>query len=277
MPKFTDELDPDIRNILLAQIRNLWTHASTALEGNSLTLGDTAFVLEEGLTISGKPIKDHEEVIGHARAIDLIYGMLDRNAHIREPEISALHKAVQTEVVMDIYQPVGAWKKESNYTNYIDQDGKQKWREYPRPEYVPHLMAEWMQKLNSQDTQRQCPEKNYADLHLEFVCIHPFADGNGRMARLLSNVPILRSGLPPIVVPKEARREYIKTLSDYQQTVPNLADLKQLSDLPNNPQRERFHTLCKGFWKPIMELLQEAKKKQLERDRRKKRNAVEIE
>ncbi len=115
------------------------------------------------------------------------------------------------------------------------------------------------------------------DLHLEFVCIHPFADGNGRMARLLSNVPILRSGLPPIVVPKEARREYIKTLSDYQQTVPNLADLKQLSDLPNNPQRERFHTLCKGFWKPIMELLQEAKKKQLERDRRKKRNAVEIE
>ena len=60
------------RIALLAQLRDLWTHYSTAVEGNTLTLGDTHFVLEQGLTISKKPIKDHQEVIGHARAIDIL-------------------------------------------------------------------------------------------------------------------------------------------------------------------------------------------------------------
>jgi Fic family protein len=69
---FLQNLDNDIRDALLKQLRNLWTHTSTAIEGNTLTLGETAFVLEEGLTISGKPLKDQQEVVGHARAIDLI-------------------------------------------------------------------------------------------------------------------------------------------------------------------------------------------------------------
>jgi len=59
---FYDQLDADIKNILLAQIRNVWTHHSTSLEGNSLTLGETDFILEEGLTIQGKPLKDHNEI-----------------------------------------------------------------------------------------------------------------------------------------------------------------------------------------------------------------------
>ncbi len=61
-------LDEDIRLALLRQVRDLWTHSSTAIEGNTLTLGETKFVLEEGLTISGKPLKDHQEVVGQARA-----------------------------------------------------------------------------------------------------------------------------------------------------------------------------------------------------------------
>jgi Fic family protein len=59
-------LDPDIQRSLLAQVRDLWTHGSAALEGNTLTLGETKFVIEEGLMVSGKPLKDHEEVVGHA-------------------------------------------------------------------------------------------------------------------------------------------------------------------------------------------------------------------
>jgi len=69
MFNFLKILDNDIRDALLVQLRNLWTHTSTAIEGNTLTLGETAFVLEEGLTISGKPLKDHEEVVGHAKAV----------------------------------------------------------------------------------------------------------------------------------------------------------------------------------------------------------------
>ena len=73
--KFFQNLDSDIKAALKAQLRDLWTHTSTALEGNTLTLGETKFVIEEGLTVSGKPLKDHHEVVGHARAIDLIYSM----------------------------------------------------------------------------------------------------------------------------------------------------------------------------------------------------------
>ena len=91
---FLQDLDNDIREALLAQLRNLWTHTSTAIEGNTLTLGETAFVLEEGLTISGKPLKDHEEVVGHARAIDLIYDLIRRESDLTEKDLFDLHNAV---------------------------------------------------------------------------------------------------------------------------------------------------------------------------------------
>ena len=73
--RFLDGLDSGIRQSLLKQIRDLWTHHSTAIEGNSLTLGETNFILEEGLPVSGKSFEDHEEVAGHAKAIDLIDGV----------------------------------------------------------------------------------------------------------------------------------------------------------------------------------------------------------
>lgn len=84
---FLKDLDKDIRDALLIQLRNLWTHSSTAIEGNTLTLGETAFVLEEGLTVSGKPLKDHQEVVGHARAIDLVYGLIRREAALTEKDL----------------------------------------------------------------------------------------------------------------------------------------------------------------------------------------------
>ena len=84
---FLQDLDNDIRDALLIQLRNLWTHTSTAIEGNTLTLGETAVVLEEGLTISGKPLKDHEEVVGHARAIDLIYDLIGRESNLTEKDL----------------------------------------------------------------------------------------------------------------------------------------------------------------------------------------------
>ena len=91
---FLQDLDNDIREALLAQLRNLWTHTSTAIEGNTLTLGETAFVLEEGLTISGKPLKDHKEVVGHARAIVLIYDLIRRESDLTEKDLFDLHNAV---------------------------------------------------------------------------------------------------------------------------------------------------------------------------------------
>ncbi|MGB5685646.1 MAG: hypothetical protein WBM35_07540, partial [Candidatus Electrothrix sp.] len=124
MPHYLQTLDPDLRAALQTQLRDLWTHTSTALEGNTLTLGDTAFVLREGLTVAGKSLKDHQEVVGHARAIDLLYEYLAPDRIFGQEDLFALHKAVQTEAVFDYYKPVGSWKNEPNSTAGT-VDGKQ--------------------------------------------------------------------------------------------------------------------------------------------------------
>ena len=258
---FYDQLDEDIKNILLAQIRNVWTHHSTSLEGNSLTLAETDFILEEGLTIQGKPLKDHNEVFGHARAIERIYGLLNRSENITQQDVFQLHETVLTERVLDIYQPVGKWKVQSNFTTYTDKDNKQQWREYPAPQKIDGLMSQWLDNLNNSLTtahNQDIAADIYADLHLSFVTIHPFFDGNGRMPRLLANLPVLKSGFPPIVVPQEDRYRYKQCLSDYQNTVENLADIGDLAQLPANIEKQRFVELCKGYWSETIELLDQA-------------------
>ena len=105
----------------------------------------------------------------------------------------------------------------------------------------------------------------YADCHLSFVTIHPFFDGNGRMARLLANLPVLNSGLPPIVVPQEDRFRYKRGLSDYQNTVENLPDLSDLSLLPENGLKQQFIALCQGYWVQTLALLEEANAMQKKR------------
>ena len=224
---FLSHLDNDLRASLLNQIRDLWTHHSTALEGNTLTLGDTHFLLEEGLTISGKPLKDHQEVIGHAKAIELIYRGLQYA--VSETFLFQLHHAIQQELVRDIYKPIGDWKLEVNGTYAITTQGEQTFIEYASPADVPVLMSEWIKRVNDIDhkkiTLNSAPSV-YAELHMGFVHVHPFWDGNGRMARLLANIPLLKAGLPPLMITQELRREYITELSTYQITVGTLTSTR---------------------------------------------------
>lgn len=258
--KFYDHLDADIKTILLAQVRNLWTHNSTSLEGNSLTLGETDFILQEGLTIQGKPLKDHNEVYGHAKAIERIYTLLNTSKPITKQDLFQLHETVLTERITDIDQPVGLWKTQSNYTNTINNN-KQVWREYPAPRHIDFLMQQWLDKINAYMTtalDSDAAVNAYADCHLSFVTIHPFFDGNGHMARLLANLPVLNSGLPPIVIPQEDRFRYQRCLSDYQNTIDDLAELSDLSLLPLNDLRQQFKTVCQGYWAQTLSLLDEA-------------------
>ncbi len=262
MKNFLDEFDNDIRKILIAQLRNLWTHTSTAIEGNTLTLGETAFVLEEGLTVSGKPLKDHQEVVGHARAIELIYDLVKRETEITETDLFNLHKAVQT--------PVGLWKVEPNWTSMIDGD-RQVIFEYASPKDVPTLMKEWLRLLNCQvflSSKENFSEADalsaYAELHIAFVRIHPFFDGNGRIARLVANIPVLKSGFPPIIIPKERRREYIMSLTEYHLAagIPKPG----LPLVPETEKLEKFKIFCAESWKSSMELVRAAQEKQKERN-----------
>jgi Fic family protein len=265
--RFYYGLDEDIRTILLAQIRNLWTHTSTAIEGNTLSLGDTAFVLEQGLTVSGKPLKDHQEIYGHSEAIELIYRLLACDK-LEKTDLFDLHKAVLIDAITDIYKPVGAWKKESNFTSFVTPDGKQGWREYPIAALTDRLMSQWLRRITefwNQELSRDRATRAYADAHLSFVTIHPFYDGNGRMARLLANLPVLAAGFPPLVIPVSDRKPYLSAISDYQNTITGLADLNDLDKLPNNQEKRRFIELCSGYWSETMELLDKAKEFQSKR------------
>ncbi|WP_035241350.1 Fic family protein [Desulfobacter vibrioformis] len=261
---FLQNLDNDLQKALITQLRNLWTHTSTAIEGNTLTLGETAFVLEEGLTISGKPLKDHEEVVGHARAIDLVYGLLDQGTPFNKEALFNLHKAVQTHVIIDIYKPVGGWKKEPNSTVGV-VDEKQVVFEYATPGDVPSLMEQWFKLYHVLMASAVPGDKKkalqaYVSLHISFVRIHPFFDGNGRMARLVANLPVLKAGLPPVIVPREQRKAYIDALSQYHYAV---GQIEKGDDLLPEPETIKpFAAFCEQAWRASMDLVDEIHKKQ---------------
>jgi len=260
---FLEKLDSDLCHALMVQLRNLWTHASTAIEGNSLTLGETAFVLEQGLTVSGKPLKDHEEVVGHARAIDMLYAILRDGRSLTEEDLFTLHRAVQTEAVFDVYKPVGRWKNEPNSTAGV-VDGKPVIFDYAAPSDVPELMRQWLalfrEILNSArpEAWEQALDA-YARLHVSFVRIHPFFDGNGRLARLVANLPVLKAGLPPVIIPREQRQQYIQTLSNYHYAAKQIKAGDKLLPMPEKLQQ--FTEFCRQAWQATRELVEAAHEK----------------
>lgn len=210
-------LDPDLREAFLQKLRVRWTHSSTALEGNTLSEGETLGVLQYGLTISGKPLAHHNEVLGHSRAIDLLHAIIHEARPLTEMDLHALHAAIQTSVEVDYLKPVGAWKREPNST-LAKQGGKTVINDtYATPEHVPALMHEWFAAFSRL---RSDPEVSaleaYTWSHATLVRIHPYADGNGRLARLVANVPVIEKGSLPILVPSEQRLNYIEALAAWQ-------------------------------------------------------------
>jgi len=231
------------RSIIIEQIRDLWTHSSTALEGNTLTLGDTHAVLAMGLTVSGKPLSEHQEIVGHAKAIDLLYQSLAEP--LTKALIYDLHKAVQTEIINDIFKPMGAWKVEVNGTYAVTSNDEQLYLEYANPMHVDVLMEEVILFINDADISTINIDnaiKYYAKVHMAIAHIHPFFDGNGRLARLISNIILLKAGLPPIVIEKSQRREYIECLADYQIKVGQLTNTTGV--WPDEKQLEAFELFC---------------------------------
>jgi len=261
---FYEGLSPDIRDQLLKQVAAVWTHDSTAIEGNTLTLGETVKVLELGLTISGKPLREHQEVYGHAQAIDLVYRMI-RQPEVTQEDLFALHRAVMQLSAVDALNPVGDWKQSYNGTTGV-ANGKAVFMEYADPLDVPRLMQRWLREFNrSLDTARR-PEDAvgaYVRAHMGFVRIHPFFDGNGRIARLVANLPVLRGGYPPIVVPKECRGDYIDLLWEYQNAAGKIQ--RNAALVPPHPAIERFTALLQTEWQNTLETVKTARKREADR------------
>jgi len=189
---------------MLKQIKEYYriglTYSSNALEGNSLTETETKIVLEDGITIGGKPIRDHYEALGHSEAYDLMY-KLAKNGLFTEANIKKLHKLFyyrMNEKKAGKYRKVKVFISGSKYS-------------LPKPEKVPESMEKFVAGLDK--LEKQCHPVEYAALvHKDFVFIHPFVDGNGRVARLLMNLVLLQKGYVIALISPVLRRDYIRTL-----------------------------------------------------------------
>lgn len=253
---FLAQLDPDLREFVLTSLRCHWTHSSTALEGNTFTLSDTQFFLKEGLTVSGRTLQEHIEISGHAEGIELLYDLAENGKDLDASDLFTLHRVVCRKDVVDALKPIGAWKQEINGTEYVE-DGRIVWHEYAHPVYVPELMQQWVGQFNALSG---CTTDNaaatYASLHLSFVSIHPFWDGNGRIARLIANVPILRAGLPPIMISQERRREYLESMRGFQKTG---------KFFPSADEARPLEEFVAGEWQKTLEIINTALERQKDR------------
>jgi Fic family protein len=177
------------------------TWSSNALEGNSLTESETKVVLEDGITIGGKPLKDHFEVIGHSEAFDLLYKLAD-SQNISEDDILGLHRLFYYRIDSD---SAGKYRERNVIITGTDFTP-------PAPSAVPLAMKEFLNSLPS--LRLLHPVEFAAMLHLTLVTIHPFVDGNGRTARLLMNLALLQAGYPITIIPPIIRGDYISALRD---------------------------------------------------------------
>lgn len=177
------------------------TYTSNALEGNSLTESETKVVIEDGITIGGKPLKDHFEAIGHSEAFDLLYKLAE-SQEIMETDILTLHKLFYYRIDVET---AGKYRKRNVIITGTDFTP-------PAPAAVPLAMQEFIGNIPSLRTLH--PVEYAAMLHLQLVNIHPFIDGNGRTARLLMNIALLQAGYPITIIPPIIRGDYISALRD---------------------------------------------------------------
>ena len=189
----------------LEQVTNIeLTYTSNAIEGNTLTAAETMLVIEKGLTIGGKPLQDHLEAIDHHDAILYVRQIANRNVPLTEFDIRTLHGMVLRRSNPDI---AGRYADQGRFV--LTDNGR---HAFPSPAEIPSLVGDFAAWLR---TAPNTPETTF-DAHRRLVQIHPFNDGNGRTARLLMNLILIRGGYPPVAVRPVDRLVYIQALQDDQ-------------------------------------------------------------
>lgn len=197
-------LSPSVVAKLREQFAIEMTYNSNAIEGNSLTLKETAWVIKDGLTIKGKPLKDHLEARDHYDALDYLYELVGKDSimTISESLVRNLHKLVVRETESE---EAGNYRK----TNVLITGS----------DHLPPDSGEVPLAMNdlitwARDNVRGLhPVEFAALLHHRLVYIHPFVDGNGRTARLAMNLVLMNRGYPLVVILKNDRRKYYRVLA----------------------------------------------------------------
>jgi Fic family protein len=203
-----------------------WTYNSNAIEGNTLTLKETKVALE-GITIGGKTIREHFEVINHREAIFFVEDLVKKNEPLSQWQIKSIHQLILKNIDD---KNAGSYRKNNviiSGASHVPPDFTQ----------VPDLMESFIETYKSNFIKLH-PVEKAARVHVDFVKIHPFIDGNGRTARLLMNLELMKSGFPPVILPVEKRLSYYEfldlahTKNDYQPFLKLIAEIVKESFNP---------------------------------------------
>lgn len=223
------------------------TYNSNAIEGNSLTLKETFLVINEGITVKGKPLKDHLEARDHYLTLNYLYDLVENGKHhtISEHLIRSMHQLIMQETDKEW---AGVYRNANviiSGADYIPPDALE----------VAHKMKELIDWIKGNKSNLHIIELA-ALLHHKLVYIHPFFDGNGRTSRIIMNLLLMQYGFPLVIILKNDRKKYYNVLSqadkeNYKplvqfiaQSVERSLDLYLKTLTPVSKKREKYLTLA---------------------------------
>ena len=179
-----------------------WTYNSNGIEGNTLSLRETQMVLQEGITVKGKSLREHFETHNHDKAIDYLFSIINDDYKLRSIDILSLHGLVLRSIEEDFAGRIRNGGVRITGANFTP----------PNANKVSDLLDELIDFVNTNPQQLNDIELATV-FHHKLVWIHPFFDGNGRTVRLAMNLLLMRSGFPPAIILKNDRIKYYKALN----------------------------------------------------------------
>lgn len=212
-------LSPEVLKKINYKFRLEWNYTSNSMEGNSLTRRETRTVMVGLVGVNDKPIKDVMEIRKHDAVITTIMQIGAGELNISEKRIKEIHKGIMYEEDPEKLEHVGEWKNVDNYL--INERGE-------RFDFIPHTeirekiheLINWLnaekEKIERKDKHALHPAILAFKFHIDYLTIHPFYDGNGRTARILTNLILISSGLPPVYIKEEEKGSYYQYLTDIQ-------------------------------------------------------------
>ena len=178
-----------------------WTYNSNAIEGNTLSLQETELVINRGLTIGNKSLKEHFEAINHKAGIELVEQFVEKKKKLDEDFIKNLHK-----VILKNIDDAGAGVYRISNVRILGAVHIP-----PTASKIPKLISDFLDWYYENQYTMPVPELA-AYAHYKLVCIHPFIDGNGRTSRLIMNLVLMQNGYPPAVILNIDRKKYYRVL-----------------------------------------------------------------
>ena len=249
------EIAPEDEERLWRKLRLEWNYNSNHIEGNTLTYDETVLLLIHGQTAGSHPLRDYEEMKAHDVAIELVRNLSTAEQPLTEADIRELNRVLLKEPFWKLAEtPDGATTRKrivpgeyKKHPNHVRTRTGELHR-FAEPEETPARMEEWVRRFRSDLARADDPLPEFlAESHWTFVNIHPFDDGNGRTARLITNYILLRKNLLPIVIRSADRDRYFGALkqSDAGDTRPlaefMLAQLSRSLDLALRRVRAGTH------------------------------------